>query len=81
MSQIACLLLGCHPRPPPPAVSSGQSFPTHSEALQPIIMLSHTLVESTQLPPAADGVTGGPERKHALLNQGHSKSVGEDVDP
>ena len=61
--------------------SLGQSFPTHSQAACPIIMPSRILVGSTQLPPPIDGVTRGPDRKHALLNQGHSKSVRGYVDP
>ena len=44
-------------------------------------MPSRTLVGSTQLPPPIDGVTRGSDRKHALLNQDHSESVGGYVDP
>lgn len=61
--------------------SLGQFFPTHSEAAQRIIMPSHRLVGATRFPPSTDGVTERLERKHALLRQGHSRSVGECVAP
>lgn len=79
--------LNCLPAAQLPPASSpsllsslGQPLPTHSEAARAIIMPSHRLMEPQFLPPP-DGVTEGPERKPALLNQSHSKSVGKCEDP
>lgn len=65
--------LNCLPAAQLPPASSpsslsplGQPLPTHSEAARAIITPSHRLMGPQFLPPP-DGVTGGPERKPALL--------------